>query len=235
MLNHLHLFHDLWYGTPRNGTQEGVRGCQAPDPVPPAYLTCPGGPAGAPKKGPRDAKPLDPHTSHPPPHSTTMSPDGVLTHGVQRCTAIHEGRCCQQARTGTSDEDGSEEGNASPSPLPLPRPHPPPPQPAPPPACGGPHEAPFCQASPESEALEHPRAAQEAFDGLKSALSSDPSADLYPALLSLGEKCEKHPAQLHLQYQSEMKRLLNRVLDESLEDLHCAELNVNTICSRRRR
>ena len=33
------------------------------------------------------------------------------------------GRCRQQARTGTNDEDGSEEGNASPQPLPLPRPH----------------------------------------------------------------------------------------------------------------
>ena len=29
-------------GTPRDGTPEGVRGCQAPDPVLPVYLTCPG-------------------------------------------------------------------------------------------------------------------------------------------------------------------------------------------------
>ena len=55
--------HDLWHWrTTPQGTQEGVRGCQAPDPVPPAYLTCLGEPAGAPKKGPRDAKPLDPRT-----------------------------------------------------------------------------------------------------------------------------------------------------------------------------
>ena len=54
--------HDLWHWHTTDGTQEGVRGCQAPDPVPPVYLTCPGEPAGTPNKGPRDAKPLNPHT-----------------------------------------------------------------------------------------------------------------------------------------------------------------------------
>ena len=52
-----------------------------------------------------------------------MSLDEAQTHGVQMCTVIHEGRCCQPARTGTNDEDGNEEGTATP-PLPLPLPLP---------------------------------------------------------------------------------------------------------------
>ena len=156
---------------PRTGTQEGVRGCQAPDPVPPEILTCPGEPAGAPREGSRDAKRLDPHTSHPPPPCTTMSPDGVLTHGVQRCTATHEG-----TRTDTSDEDGNEEGSARSPPLHRPHPHPHPPHPEgrsapatwlsppPPAAYGGPREADFWKTSQRPGALAHPRAAQEAFD-----------------------------------------------------------------------
>ena len=82
-----------------------------------------------------------------------------------------KGRCCQQARTGTGDKDGSEEGTASPPPLPLPRPHPSPPLPEGQAACGGPQasfspirEADFWKTSHEPGALAHPRAAQEAFD-----------------------------------------------------------------------
>ena len=52
----VHSSNNCWVAPTR-----GVRGRQAPDPVAPVYFTCSGGRQEHPRKGPRDAKPLDPN------------------------------------------------------------------------------------------------------------------------------------------------------------------------------
>ena len=93
--------------------------------------------------------------------------------------------------------------------------------------------------------MAHPRAAPElqnvnrAFDESSAWMSSSARALSHPGWRRVRffppEKSakKKNLSQLHLQHQSEIKKLLNLVLGESLEDLHCAELECQLFARRK--
>ena len=50
LLDHLHIFHDLWYGAPRKAPRRGSGDAKPLAPVPPVYFTCPGDRQGHPRR-----------------------------------------------------------------------------------------------------------------------------------------------------------------------------------------